>query len=66
MIKGFINDIPVAVIRTFKNEKPFYIITNYNFKDINVHLRAYSKRWMIETVFRTCKQYIGLSDCQCL
>lgn len=66
IIKGFVNDIPIAIIRSFRNGKPFYIITNYNFKNINLHLKAYSKRWKIETIFRTCKQYLGLSDCQCL
>ena len=66
IIKGFINDIPIAIIRSYRNAKPFYIITNYNLKDINTHLKAYSRRWKIETIFRTCKQYLGLSDCQCL
>lgn len=45
------------------NESIVYLVSTYKDKPAN-HVAAYKKRWGIEKMFRTTKQYLGLQDCQ--
>jgi hypothetical protein len=41
-----------------------YLVSNINVKG-KEYLKMYEGRWFIETMFRTMKQSLGLSHCQC-
>lgn len=43
----------------------YYLVSNM---DLNAkeQVEAYSRRWPIDKSFRSCKQYLGLKDCQML
>jgi len=45
------------------DEKIRYLITTKK-TSIAQHIRNYKKRWAIEKVIRTCKQYLGITKCQ--
>ena len=45
-----------------ENETIVYQVATYKVKP-SQHVANYKKRWPIEMLFRTCKQYLGLSDC---
>ena len=40
-----------------------YYVANYA-KDASLLVKDYETRWEVEKCIRTCKQYLGLSDCQ--
>jgi len=49
-----------------QNEYAFtYIVSNIKL-DSKKYLEIYKDRWAIETMFRTMKQYLGFSHCQCI
>jgi hypothetical protein len=41
-----------------------YQFATYKAKKSIDHVKQYKKRWPIEQFFRTCKQYLGLKECQ--
>ncbi|MBP6870104.1 transposase [Candidatus Babeliales bacterium] len=45
------------------NETVVYQVSTY-FAKPSQHVKIYKKRWTIEKMFRTAKQYLGLQDCQ--
>jgi hypothetical protein len=45
------------------NESIVYLVSTFKDKPAN-HVATYKKRWGIEKMFRTTKQYLGLQDCQ--
>jgi hypothetical protein len=45
------------------NETIVYQVSTY-FSKPSQHVKVYKKRWTIEKMFRTTKQYLGLQDCQ--
>lgn len=45
------------------NETIVYQVSTY-FAKPSQHVKIYKKRWTIEKMFRTTKQYLGLQDCQ--
>ena len=51
--------------RTNKNgkETTVYQVSTY-FAKPSKHIKTYQKRWPIEKMFRTTKQYLGLQECQ--
>lgn len=60
-----INLYITAELRTDKygNRTIVYLVSTY-FAKPNVHVKNYKKRWPIEKLFRTCKQYLGLNECR--
>lgn len=45
------------------NETIVYQVSTY-FAKPSQHVKIYKKRWTIEKMFRTAKQYLGLQECQ--
>ena len=61
------HDIPLNVtaekrIDKHGNESIVYLVSTYKAKP-SEHVKNYKKRWPIEKVFRTTKQYLGLQEC---
>jgi len=61
------HDIPLYItaekrIDKHGDESIVYLVSTYKAKP-SEHVKNYKKRWPIEKVFRTTKQYLGLQEC---
>lgn len=66
-IQVFWYDIPVDItadrrIDKHGEESVVYLISTYKTKP-SLHVEQYKKRWVIEKMIRTTKQYLGLQEC---
>ncbi len=58
-------DLEVTIVkRVDKNDLETIVFQVATYKTLpREHVAHYKKRWPIEKVFRTCKQYLGLQEC---
>jgi GAF domain-containing protein len=66
-INAIWHDIPLYItaekrIDKHGNESIVYLVSTHKAKP-SEHVKIYKKRWPIEKVFRTTKQYLGLQEC---